>query len=300
MIKEKSIMKKIYLLLPALAGLMFGSTGFFVRSLTENGIDPTTLLFLRFSIAAVIMFVCVIFTDKSLFKIKTEYLPYFFIAAISIVGLNLCYNESMNTIQLSLAAILLGTSPIFVIIGAYFTLAEKITHKKLGAMLLAILGCILVSGLLEKGIGSVSLIGIAGGVGAAIFFAIYTLVSTKVINKGCHIYSILFFSLIIIVALLLPFTDFGQINSYIIINPLSNVMFLILHSFVSFALPYICLTTALNYVESGTASILLSGCEPIAALIFGIIFYFEIPTVLMLCGLVIVIAALVILSKAKV
>ena len=69
------IMKKIYFLLPALAGMMFGSSGIFVRTLTENGIDPTTLLFLRFSIAALVMFVCVLLTDKSLFKIKKEYLP---------------------------------------------------------------------------------------------------------------------------------------------------------------------------------------------------------------------------------
>ena len=66
-------MKNIYFLLPALAGIMFGSSGIFVRNLTENGIDPTTLLFLRFSIAAVVMFVCVLLTDKSLFKIKKEY-----------------------------------------------------------------------------------------------------------------------------------------------------------------------------------------------------------------------------------
>ena len=290
-------MKKIYLLLPALAGLMFGSTGFFVRTLTENGIDATTLLFLRFSIAALVMFVCVFLTDKSLFKIKKEYLAYFILAAISIVGLNLCYNESMNTIHLSLAAILLGTSPIFVIIGAYFTLAEKITLKKVASMLLAIFGCILASGFLESSIGSISLIGVAGGIGAAIFCAIYTLDSTKVISKGCHTYSILFYSLLIIVLLLLPFTNFAQINHYVSINPLSNVVFLIVHSFISFALPYVCLTTALNHVESGVASILLSGCEPIAALIFGIIVYSEVPTLLMLCGLVIVIIALVILCK---
>ena len=243
------------------------------------------------------MFVCVLLTDKSLFKIKKEYLPYFIIAAISIVGLNLCYNEAMNSIHLSLAAVLLGTSPIFVIIGAYFTLGEKITVKKVGSMFLAIVGCILASGFLESSIGSISLIGVLGGVGAAVFCAVYTLDSTKVINKGCHTYCILFYSLILIVILLLPFTNFGQINHYVNVNPLSNVLFLILHSFISFALPYICLTTALNYVESGVASILLSGCEPIAALIFGIICYFEIPTVLMLCGLVIVIVALVILCK---
>ena len=46
----------------------------------------------------------------------------------------------MNSIHLSLAAVLLGTSPIFVIIGAYFTLGEKITVKKVGSMLLAIVG----------------------------------------------------------------------------------------------------------------------------------------------------------------
>ena len=261
-------MKNIYFLLPALAGIMFGSSGIFVRTLTENGIDPTTLLFLRFSIAAVVMFVCVLLTDKSLFKIKKEYLPYFIIAAISIVGLNLCYNEAMNSIHLSLAAVLLGTSPIFVIIGAYFTLGEKITVKKVGSMFLAIVGCILASGFLESSIGSISLIGVLGGVGAAVFCAVYTLDSTKVINKGCHTYCILFYSLILIVILLLPFTNFGQINHYVNVNPLSNVLFLILHSFISFALPYICLTTALNYVESGVASILLSGCEPIAALLF--------------------------------
>ena len=191
----------------------------------------------------------------------------------------------------------MGTSPIFVIIGAYFTLGEKITVKKVGSMFLAIVGCILASGFLESSIGSISLIGVLGGVGAAVFCAVYTLDSTKVINKGCHTYCILFYSLILIVILLLPFTNFGQINHYVNVNPLSNVLFLILHSFISFALPYICLTTALNYVESGVASILLSGCEPIAALIFGIICYFEIPTVLMLCGLVIVIVALVILCK---
>ena len=83
---------------------------------------------------------------RSYFKIKKEYLPYFIIAAISIVGLNLCYNEAMNSIHLSLAAVLLGTSPIFVIIGAYFTLGEKITVKKVGSMFLAIVGCILASG----------------------------------------------------------------------------------------------------------------------------------------------------------
>ena len=62
--KLSEIMKKIYLLLPIIARIMFGSTGIFVRTLTENGVDSTTLLFLRFSIA--ILYIAIaIFLKKS-------------------------------------------------------------------------------------------------------------------------------------------------------------------------------------------------------------------------------------------
>lgn len=36
-------MKNIYFLLPALAGIMFGSSGIFVRTLTENGIESNNI-----------------------------------------------------------------------------------------------------------------------------------------------------------------------------------------------------------------------------------------------------------------
>ena len=68
-------MKRIYLLLPILAGIMFGSTGIFVRTLTENGVDSTTLLFLRFSIAILYIFIAIFLTDKSLLKINKEDIP---------------------------------------------------------------------------------------------------------------------------------------------------------------------------------------------------------------------------------
>jgi len=48
-------------------------------------------------------------------------------------------------------------------------------------------------------------------------------------------------------------------------------------------------------MDTGKASILCS-CEPIAATVFGLIFYNEIPTILSLVGLVITLIALAILS----
>ena len=165
-------MKKIYLILPILAGIMFGSTGIFVRTLTQKGIDSTTLLFLRFSIATIPILLAIILTDKELFKIDLSDFPLFLVCAICIIGLNLCYNESMNMIPLSLAAVLLSLAPIYVLIFAYILFGEKITSKKLVCMFLAIFGCLLMTGILEDSMTSIPLLGILLGIGAGLFWAI--------------------------------------------------------------------------------------------------------------------------------
>ncbi|MBQ6511215.1 DMT family transporter [Methanobrevibacter sp.] len=292
-------MKKIYLILPILAGIMFGSTGIFVRTLTQNGIDSTTLLFLRFSIATIPILLAIILTDKELFKIDLSDFPLFLVCAICIIGLNLCYNESMNMIPLSLAAVLLSLAPIYVLIFAYILFGEKITSKKLVCMFLAIFGCLLMTGILEDIMTSIPLFGILLGIGAGLFWAIYLMASKKSIETGKHTYTILFYSIIFISISLIPFTNFGQITSFVSINPILTIIFLTIHSTFSFALPYILSTVSLNYIDSGVSSIFLSGSEPLAALIFGLILYSEIPSILMFFGLLLSIIAMIFLSKTN-
>lgn len=290
-------MKKIYLLLPILAGIMFGSSGVFVRTLTQNGIDSTTLLFLRFSIAIIPISIAILATDRELFKIEIKDIPLFLLCSLCIVGLNLCYNESMNSVPLSLAAVLLSIAPIYVLIIAYLLFGEKITSKKLICMVLAIFGCILMTGVLESNLGNISIFGILSGIGAGLFWAFYLMASKKSIENGKHTFTILFYSILFISIALIPFSDFGQVSDFISINPLLTIIFLILHSTFSFALPYIFSTLSLNYMDSGVSSILLSGAEPFAALIFGFLIYAETPTVLMFCGFILTIIAMMMLSK---
>ena len=291
------MMRKIYLILPILAGIMFGSSGIFVRTLTQNGIDPTTLLFLRFSIAIVPILIAIIATDKNLFRIELKDIPLFLVCSICIIGLNLCYNHSMNTVPLSLAAVLLSIAPIYVLIIAYFMFEEKITSKKLICMILAISGCVLMTGILENDLGNLPLFGILSGIGAGLFWAVYLMASKKSIENGNHTFTILFYSVIFISIALIPFTDFSEISGFVSINPVMTIIFLILHSTFSFALPYIFSTISLNYMDSGTSSIFLSGAEPFAALIFGFLIYSEIPTPLMFCGFILTIIAMMMLSK---
>ena len=292
-------MKKIYLILPLLAGMMFGSGGVFVRTLMANGIDSTTLLFLRFSIAILPILIAILVTDRNLFKIYLKDIPLFLVCAMCIVGLNLCYNESMGSIPLSLAAVLLSLAPIYVLVIAYFAFREKITNKKLICMALAIFGCILMTGVLETDLSNLPVYGIIAGIGAGLFWAVYLMASKKSIENGKHTFTILIYSIVFISIGLIPFTNFGQITHFISLNPVLVIVFLIMHSTLSFALPYIFSTLSLNYIDSGISSIMLSGTEPFAALIFGLIFYSEVPTFMMSCGFILTIISMIVLIKTE-
>lgn len=297
--KQNKISKKIYLILPIISGILYGSSGIFVRTLTQNGIDATTLLFLRFSIAIPVMLIAILATDKKQLKIKLNDIKLLIITAIGIIGLNVLYNIAMNTISLSIAAVLLSSAPVFVIIIAYPIFKEKITKSKVLSIILVIIGCILTTGLIEGNTSNVTGIGIIGGIGAAIFWAIYMMGSKKALENGLHTYTIVLYSILINTLILIPFTSFNQITTFVNADIIRNTIFLILHSTLSFAIPYILLTVSIKYMDSGSASIFTSGAEPLAALIFGMLFYSEIPTILMFSGIIITIIALAILSKSE-
>lgn len=106
-------------------------------------------------------------------------------------------------------------------------------------MILVLIGCTLVTGLLEENSIDISWIGIIAGIGSAIFWAIYSVTSRKSIDMGRHTFTILLYSLITITIVTIPFTSFTQIANFVSLNPVPNVLFLLLHSLVSFALPYI-------------------------------------------------------------
>ena len=292
-------MKKIYFILPILAGILFGSCGIFVRILTQNGMNITTQLFSRFSISIIIMLIFILTTDKGLLKINVSELKIIIIASINVIALNLCYNISTNTVPLSLAAVLLSLAPMFVIIFAYLAFKENITSKKVISMILIIIGCTLTTGLLEGNILNINWIGILAGISAAFFWANYNVASKKIIREGTSTHTLLFYAIILMTIILLPFTNFNQITTFINMDISTNTLFLIFNALLTFILPYVLLTESLNYIDAGSVAILAAGAEPLAALFFGIALYNEIPTILILIGIGLTIIAITILSKEE-
>ena len=288
------MLKKIVPIFPILAGILWGATGIFIRKSTELSMNNITIVSSKAVTASVIMFVSIFLYNKSLIKIHLKDIFIFISAAlIGMLGVNIFFNESVSFLSLSLAAVLLSLSPIFVLLLSYFLYKEKITLKKLISIILAFVGCILVSNILKSEI-KISLWGVISGLLAAFSYALYSIISKKAMLKGYHSLTITLYAFIFIAIITAPLADWNLIID--LIKKDNNIfIFIILHSLLVLILPYVFYTVSLNYMDTGKASILAS-CEPIAASVFGIIFFNEIPNIFSVVGIILTIAALTLLS----
>lgn len=288
------MLKKIVPIFPILAGILWGATGIFIRKSTELSMNNITIVSSKAVTASVIMFVSIFLYNKSLIKIHLKDIFIFISAAlIGMLGVNIFFNESVSFLSLSLAAVLLSLSPIFVLLLSYFLYKEKITLKKLISIILAFVGCILVSNILKSEV-KISLWGIISGLLAAFSYALYSIVSKKAMLKGYHSLTITLYAFIFIAIITAPLADWNLIVD--LIKKDNNIfIFIILHSLLVLILPYVFYTVSLNYMDTGKASILAS-CEPIAASVFGIIFFNEIPNIFSVVGIILTITALTLLS----
>ena len=288
-------MERIYNIMPIISGICFGSAGIFVRELSEN-MNSTSIISSRILIAILLLGLWIAVRYPMNFRIKLKD-SWIFVGAgvLGTLGLNLCYNFSINELSLSLAAVLIALAPIFVMIFAFFMFHESITAKKVISIILALVGCVLTSGILENNASMHwSWIGILVGSASAGFYALYSIFSKVGMKKSYPALTITFYSMLAIAVVLLPFTQWDNMAHYIAANPLRNTLFMVMHSLCTAVCPYAFYTVALDHMEAGKASILCS-CEPVAAMVFGLFFFGEIPTVLSVTGLIIVLLALAML-----
>ena len=285
--------------MPIIASILWGTTGIFVRTLTAAGFNNLTILFSRVLVAAIMMFVILLIYDKSLLKIKLKDLWLFLVAGIiGNMGLNMCFNVTINMLTLSFAAVLLATSPIFVMIFAAILFKEKITALKIICVITSLVGCALVSGLIGGSENAaISPIGILIGFLSAIDYAVYSICSRIAGDKGYHPLTVTFYSMLLPAILLFFFSDFGTMAHFIIASPANNLLFMVLHTVCTSVLPYILFTFALTKIDAGTASLLASPGEPAAATVFGFLIYAEQPTIFTIVGLVITAVSLALIAR---
>ena len=101
-------MNRFAVLMPLAAGACWGASGIFVRTLSAAGFNTITVMFSRSITGSVLVFLFLLFYDRSLLKIQLRDIPLFL--SLSINGyllMNTCYNLTVARLTLSLASVLL-------------------------------------------------------------------------------------------------------------------------------------------------------------------------------------------------
>ncbi|MCR5327305.1 MAG: DMT family transporter [Saccharofermentans sp.] len=287
--------KKSFLgdILIIIAGLFWGSMGIFVRHLNGLGFTSIQVACLRLTMAGVIFALILLIKDPKGFKIKLKDIPLFLaLGLVSILFFTCCYFTAIRLMTMSTAAILLYTSPIWVMILAIIFLKEKITLNKIIALVLAFIGCVLVSGFG----GKISVVGILVGLGSGLGYGLYSIFGTFALRKYSP-YTVTTYTFLI-----------AGLGSIFVANPadladkisktesLPGLLgFVLLTSVVTAVIPFLLYTLGLNRTSAGKAAVLAT-VEPAAATLFGFFVMGEMIGPVAICGILLVFAAIIVLS----
>ncbi|MBR2780216.1 MAG: DMT family transporter [Eubacteriaceae bacterium] len=128
-----------------LAGIFWGSMGIFVRRLAGYGFSSIQIVAIRVTLAAAGFCGILLITDRRGFRISLRDIPLFLGLGIgSVLMFTVCYFTAISRMSLSAAAILLYTSPIWIMLMSAVFFRERMNGMKLAALPLAFL-CVLTA-----------------------------------------------------------------------------------------------------------------------------------------------------------
>lgn len=293
---KKNNMKKYAALMILIAGSCWGSIGIFVRYITEYGLDTLNIVEMRMVFAAPVIALMIFTKDKSLFRLKLKHLWCFLgTGSIGMVFFNFCYMKTIRASSLSVAAVLLYTAPIFVMLFSALLFGEKITKKKLIALVLVLGGCCMVSGIFD-GSAVLTVKGLIIGIGAGLGYGLNTIFQRFALNYGYHPLTIQFYTFVIAALGGLLITDVNVSIDAVAVSGLPLLLLLAAIGLIATVAPNMLYCLGLEHLENGKTSILAS-IEPVMALVFGILFFHEIPSVTAFLGMGVMLGGIYLINR---
>jgi len=274
------------ILLIAISAASFGTLAIFGRFAYASGMDTFTVLFLRFSTAAVLM--------ATLLAARRESLPrgrvlgqLIGMGALGYVGQSFSYLTAIKYASAGLVALLLYLYPMFVFILSVLVFREKVTWIKIFALILALVGTALTVD--PKG---GELTGVLLAISAALIYSVYIIVGTNVMKHVSAVQSstVIFASAGVVFGLITAFNgaQFPTVNSGWF------AMFGIV--LIATVIPVVTFLAGLDMVGPTNAS-MLSTLEPVVTVLLAAWLFQERLTTVALLGGGLILVAVILLTR---
>ena len=281
--------------LPALCvitgGILWGCISIFVKRLTAGGCSSLQIAMIRGIFGAIMMTGWLLMKDKRLLCIRLRDIWIFVgTGIISLALFNWCYFSVIQQSQASVAVVLLYTSPIFVMLMSAVFFHEKITKRKVTALLCAFAGCVLVAGLLG-GSYRLSLPVFFLGIGSGFFYAAYSIFG-RVALKRYDTLTVTAYTFLFATLGTLPVGDLPGVGRLLAADP-QLILWCLGIAFFCTVLPYLFYTAGLQGLEPGKAAVLAT-VEPLVGTVIGVVMFQEPFGLSKALGILFILAAVII------
>ena len=276
-----------------IAAALWGSMGLFVRYFSAIGLGSMDVVAIRVLVAALVLPLAVAVMRPQGFRVRVKDLWCFVgTGMLSIAMFSYCYFRTISTTSMAVAAVLLYSAPVIVVLLSAVCFKEKLTWQKLLACAVAFLGCVLVSDL--KG-GAVPPAAMVTGVLSAIGYALYSIFSRCAMNRGYHSLTVVLYTFWFSLLGVLPFADLGGAFAKLNAAGWQGYLVAVVMGLVTSVLPYVFYTLGLSGLEAGKASVMAS-LEPVVAALLGAAVFGEIPSAVSFLGILLVLSGVLLLN----
>ncbi|PYV88218.1 MAG: hypothetical protein DMG05_15970, partial [Acidobacteria bacterium] len=262
------------------AATLWAIAGVFGKILMRSGLSPAQLVFYRSALGSAVLLIVLFFGNRIRLKIALHDLP--FLISLGILGLALTQYTYYGAIQLmnvGLAILLEYLAPLWILLFERLWLKQPLTPAKILALLLALLGCSLVSAE-AAGDARISAHGLFLGIASGVCFAAYGLMSQKALKSYQEI-TVLFYSLLFTAL----FWRLVTSNHWAALQRLDNFKIgLILYvAILGTVVPFFLFVFALRHLEASQVGI-ASTLEPAVAAVIAWLYLGERLTPLQIMG----------------
>lgn len=270
----------------ASAMTIFGTVGIFRRYIP---LSSSLVSFVRGLIGTLILILFVLLSKKKLSKeaVKSNLIK--LLVSGALIGLNwVCLFESYNYTTVATATLCYYMAPIFVMIASFFIFKNKVTVKKIVTICVALLGMMLVSGILSDGTGGKEGIkGIIYGLFAALMYATVIIINKKM--SPIDAYSKTIVQLGAATVVLFPYLLFTKAFTGITLNATTLLLLLcvgILHTGIAYAMYF----GSMDGLSADSIA-LFSYIDPVVAIILSALLLKEPMGLLKIIGAVLILGA---------
>lgn len=269
----------------AVAAATYGMNPLFALPLYKAGMDPDSVLFFRYLFAIPMLGVMLKARGRSFRLQRREVLPLILMGLLVALS-SLMLFMSYNYMDAGIASTLLFVYPILVALMMAVVFREKVKLLTWMCILVALFGI----GLLYKS-GSGATLNLTGTVFvliSALSYALYIVGVNRSALKEVATLKVTFYVLLFGVSLFLARLHFGRdLNIpdqwYLWGNLVALALF-------PTAISFLCTTSAIHDIGS-TPTAILGALEPVTAVFFGVVVFHEVLTPRIVCGIVLIIAA---------